>query len=105
MPPGPDVGLAKGHHGDGDERAAERDDGREQIERPVDAGGNQVFFEEDLAPSTSGCSRPKGPHAAGSPAVLDAAHQLALQQHGVGDASSITTVTTATLSRLHRKNC
>ncbi len=36
-------------------------------------------------PSASGCSRPNGPDAGGSPAILNAAQHLALEQHRIGD--------------------
>jgi hypothetical protein len=83
---GAHVGLAEGHDGDGEQRAAQRDDGREQIERAVDAGGDDVFFEEGFCAIDQRLQQAEGAHAAGSPAVLDAAHQLALKQHGVSDA-------------------
>ena len=83
---GADAGRAEGNDGDGDERAAERDDGREQIERAVDGGGDQVFFEEGFCAVDQRLQQAEGADAAGSPAVLDAADELALKQHGVGDA-------------------
>ena len=39
-----------------------------------------------LAPSTSGCSRPKGPTRLGPQRFWMRPSELALQQHGVGDA-------------------
>ncbi len=78
--------LAEGNNADRDQRAAQREDGSEQIERPVDAGGNDVLFEEGFRAIHQRLQEAEGPHAARSPAVLDAPHELALQQHGVGDA-------------------
>ena len=80
------AGRAEGHHGDGDERAAERDDGRKKIERAIDGSGNEVFLEEGLGAVDERLQKAEGADAAGAPAILDAAHQLALEQHGVGDA-------------------
>ena len=80
------AGCAKRDHGDGDERAAKSKDGRQQIERPVDGRGNQILFEERLGAIDERLQEAEGADAAGSPAVLDAAHQLALEEHGVCDA-------------------
>ncbi len=80
------AGRAEGNDGDGDERAAEREDGREQIERAIDGSGNQIFFEERFCAVDERLQQAEGADAAGAPAVLDAAHQLALEEHGVGDA-------------------
>ena len=84
--PWADAGLAKGNDGDGDERAAERDDGREKIKRTIDSRGNQIFFEERLGAVDERLQKAEGANAAGSPAILDAADKLALEKHGVGDA-------------------
>ena len=70
-----DVG-AEGNDGDGDERAAERDHGREDEEGALDREGHQVFFEEELGAVDQGLEEAEGADAAGSPAVLDAADEL-----------------------------
>ena len=75
---------AERHHGNRDQRAAERDHGRQDVERPVYVGGHQVFFEEELEPVGHGLPHAERANPAGSPAILNAAHQFALQQHGVG---------------------
>ncbi len=80
------AGFAEGNHGDGDQRAAQRDERGQQVERPVDAGGNHVLFEEGLGAIDQRLQQAEGADAAGSPAVLDAGDQLALKQHRVGDA-------------------
>ncbi len=77
---------AEGNDGDGDERAAQRDDGREEIERPIDGGWNQIFFEERFRAVDQRLQESEWTNAAGTPAVLDAADKLALEEHGVGDA-------------------
>ena len=80
-----DLGLrAEGHHGDGDERAGQRDDGRSTKSGRSTASGIMSSLRKSLMPSARGCSRPNGP-ARGSPAVLHAAKNFALQQHRVGD--------------------
>ena len=76
---------AEGHDGDGDERAAERDHGGEDEERALDGEGHQVFFEEELDAVGERLQQAEGADAAGAPAVLHAADDLALQQHRVGD--------------------
>jgi hypothetical protein len=80
--------CAEGHDGDRDERAAERDHRREDEERALDGEAHQVFLEEELGAVDERLQQAEGADAAGSPAVLHAADDLALQQHGVGDAVS-----------------
>ncbi len=63
---------------------AEGDHGRQDVEWPVDVGGQQVFFEKELEAVGHGLHHAEGADAAGSPAVLNAADQFAFQQHGVG---------------------
>ena len=60
--------------------------GASKIKRAIDGGRNQVFFEEGLGAIDKRLQEAEGADAAGSPAVLDAAHQLALEQNRVGDA-------------------
>ena len=67
------------------ERAGERDDGRDDEERALDGEGHEVFLEEELDAVGERLQQAEGADAAGSPAVLHAAEDLALQQHGVGD--------------------
>ena len=80
-----DVG-AEGDYGDRDQRAGERDDRSQNIERPVDDGGHEVFLEEELQAVGQRLQQAEGTDAAWSAAVLDAANDLALEQDGVGDA-------------------
>ena len=49
------------------------------------ARGMQVFLEEELDAVGERLQQAEGADARGSPAVLDAAEDLALQQHRVGD--------------------
>ena len=70
----------------GNERATERDNGSQQIEWLVDARRDQVLFEVGLCAVDQRLQQAEGADTSGSPAILDAAYQLALQQHGVGDA-------------------
>ena len=77
--------CAEGHDGDGDERAGERDDRREDEERALDGERHEVFLEEELDAVGERLQQAEGADARGSPAVLHAAEDLALQQHGVGD--------------------
>ena len=49
------------------------------------ASGHQVFLEEELDAVGERLQQAEGADAGGSPAVLDAAENLALQQHRVGD--------------------
>ena len=80
------AGRAEWNDGNGDERAAERDDGREKIKRPIDGGGDQVFLEEGLCAVDERLQQAEWANAAGAPAILNAADELALEEHGVGDA-------------------
>jgi hypothetical protein len=57
-----------------------------RIERPVNRCGDDVLFEERFGPVNQWLQQAKWPDTTRSPAVLDAAYQLALQQHGVSDA-------------------
>ena len=79
------VTRAEGHDGDGDERAGERDDGRDDEERALDGERHQVFLEEELDAVGERLQQAEGADARGSPAVLHAAEDFALEQHGVGD--------------------
>ena len=63
---------------------AERDHGGQDVERPVYIGGHQVFFKEELEAVGHGLPQAERTNAGGSPAILDAADNFALQQHGVG---------------------
>ena len=47
--------------------------------------GHQVFLEEELDAVGERLQQAEGTGAAGSPAVLHAAEDLAFEQHGVGD--------------------
>ena len=58
--------------------------GASEIERLVDEGGDHVFLEEELDTVDHGLPHAEWADAAGSPAVLDAADELALEQHGIG---------------------
>ena len=80
-----DVMRAEGDDGDGDQRAGERDDRREDEERALDGERHQVFLEEELDAIGERLQQAEGADAGGSPAVLDAAEHLALEQHRVGD--------------------
>jgi hypothetical protein len=50
----------------------------------VYVGREQVFFKKELEAVGHGLPHAEGPYAGGSPTVLNAADQFALQQHGVG---------------------
>ena len=52
---------------------AKRDHGRQDVERPVYVGGEQVFFEKELEAVGHGLPHAEGAYTAGSPAVLNAA--------------------------------
>ena len=77
--------AAEGDDGDGDERAGKRDDGSDDEERAFGGDGHEVFLEEELDAVGERLQQAEGADAGGSPAVLDAAEDLALQQHRVGD--------------------
>ena len=79
------IGRAEGNDGDGDERADQRDHGRGDEERFFGGDGQQIFLEEELDAVSERLQQAEGADAAGSPAVLHAAEDLALKQHGVGD--------------------
>ena len=50
------------------------------------AGGDQVFFQDELDAVSQRLQQAEGADACGSPAVLYAGHQLALEQSGIGHA-------------------
>ncbi len=77
--------LSEGDDGDGNQRAGERDDRRDDEERALGGKGKQVFLEEELDAVGERLQQAEGADARGSPAVLHAAEDLALEQHGVGD--------------------
>ncbi len=84
--PGPtDAGIAEGNDADGDQRATQGDDGSQEVERAIDAGGDDVFFEKGLCAVDERLQQTEGTDAVGAPAILNAANKLALKQHGVGD--------------------
>ena len=62
----------------------QRDDRRQHVQRLVDVWRDQVFFEDEFDAVRQRLQQSERPHAAGSPAVLDAPHHLALQQHRIG---------------------
>src|SRR6185437_47542 len=61
---------AEGYHGDGDQRAAEGDHGREDEERALDGERHEVFLEEELDAVGERLEEAEGADAAGAPAVL-----------------------------------
>ena len=77
---------AERHDGDGEQCAHERNDWSKDIERPVDRGRHDVFFEVELQPVGQGLKQAEGADAAWPEAVLNAADDLAFEQHGVGNA-------------------
>ncbi len=77
--------ASEGNDGDGDQRARQGDDGGEDEERTLGGEGHEVFLEEELDAVGERLHQAEGADAGGSPAVLDAAQDLALQQHRVGD--------------------
>ncbi len=79
--------CAEGNDGDGDERAAEGDDGRDDEERALDGERHHVFLEEELEAVDEGLQQAEGADARGSPAVLKAAEDFALEQHRVGNGA------------------
>src|SRR6202789_1345692 len=77
--------CGEGDHGDGDERAAESDDGRDDEEGALDGERHHVFLEEELEAVDQWLQEAEGADAGGSPAVLQAAKDFALEQDRVGD--------------------
>ena len=63
--------------------AGKRDDRRQQVQRTVNPRRHQVFFQEQLRSVGQGLQQAERADARGSPAVLDAADDLAFEQHGV----------------------
>ena len=59
--------------------------GREHEERALDGERHHVFLEEELDAVGERLQQAEGADARGSPAVLHAAEDFALQQHRVGD--------------------
>jgi len=59
-----DAGLAEGNDCNREQGAGQRDDGRKQIQRAVDAGGDDVFLEEILCPVHQRLQQAEGSHAA-----------------------------------------
>ena len=59
--------------------------GASDEERALDGEGHHVFLEEELDAVGERLEEAEGADARGSPAVLHAAEDLALEQHGVGD--------------------
>src|SRR5579872_367307 len=74
------------HDCDRDQRTSKRDHRREKIERSIDGRGDHVFFEEELGPIDERLQETERSYAAGPPAILNSAHQLALEEHRIGDA-------------------
>ena len=58
--------------------------GASDVERLIDVRRRQVFLEEELHAVGQRLQQPERADARGSPAVLDAADNLALQPDGVG---------------------
>ena len=77
--------AAEGDDGDGDQCAGERDDGSDDEEGALGGEGHEVFLEEELDAVGERLQQAEGADARGTPAVLHAAEDLALQQHRVGD--------------------
>ena len=77
--------LAERNNGDRNQRAAQGDDGCEQIERLVDRGRNQVFFKERFCAIDERLQQSKRSNSAWPPAILNAADKFALKQYGISD--------------------
>src|SRR5258708_37322110 len=76
-------GFSEGNYGDGDQRHHQRQHWREDEESPVHVIGNHVFLEDELDSVSQRLQQAKRAHAGRSPAVLDAADDLALQPGGI----------------------
>ncbi len=72
-------------HGNRSESHDERKTGREKIDALLDVGRRQIFLQQKLDSVGERLQQSEWTDARGSPAILHAAHDLALQPHGVGD--------------------
>ena len=79
------VRRAEGNDRDGDEGADERDHRGGDEEGLLSGDGQEVFLEEELDAIGERLQQTERTDAARSPAVLHAAEDLTLEQHGVGD--------------------
>ena len=84
--PGNGDGLAKGNHGDGNQRHHQRQHGRKNEQALVDVVRQQVFFQDEFNAVSQRLQQAKRAHARWSPTVLDAANHFALQPCGIGHA-------------------
>ena len=66
-------------------RAGQRDDRRDDKQRALGGDRHEVFLEEELDAVGQRLQQAERADARGSPAILDAAQDLALEQHRVGD--------------------
>ena len=80
-----DARIAERNDPYGNERATEADDGGQQVQRTVNASGNDVFFQEGFGAVDERLQQAEGTDAAGSPAILNSANELAFEKHRVGD--------------------
>ncbi len=76
--------LPKGDDGDGNQSTGQGDDGRQDVERTIHTGGHQILFKEELGSVGQRLQQAERPNPIGSPPVLDAADEFALEQHRVG---------------------
>ncbi len=76
---------ADGDHGNRSEGHDERKHRREKVDVLLDVGRRHVFLEQKLGSVGKRLQQSEGTDARGAPAILHAAHSLALQPHGVGD--------------------
>ena len=76
---------AEGDNGDRDEGAGEGDNRGGEEKWALHGERHEVFLEEELDAIDEWLQQAEGADAAGAPAVLHAADDLAFEQHGVGD--------------------
>ncbi len=78
--------FPEGNHGNRDQGHGQGQDGRKNVEALVHVVRHQVFLQDELDAVGQRLQQSERAHARGSPAVLYAGHQLALQQRGVSHA-------------------